>query len=364
MAVLTNRMQCLGRLKASQLHQLAVALGCACSGSKEVVAYSICQSLASEPLDKPETFNSLAPTSTDRGSQLSIVSIDVGIRNLAYAHLICPRPHDIGPANGPGLGTTTKPPPMLSAWERHAAFPSENQDDWTEKPAEPDKYVPSSYASAAYHFITDIFTKFDPTHILIEQQRFRSGGSSAVTEWTIRVGLFEGMLHAVLQTLREERKDRIRLQAVSAISPARTARFWLGASGGMSGALGKGKIAGREGKQAKVDIVGKSFLSSADQLVETGAGQARAMEAAFLEKWYATSKTARALKGHKQMAPSKSGGGVREPKQAKLDDLADCLLQAIAWLRWQRMRELLAQDLGAADPIVAIQLRLKALSAL
>lgn len=359
MANLTKQMQCLGQLKASQLHQLAVALGSACSGSKGTVADGISQILTSGPADQLQAPH---PTS-DRDHHLSVVSIDVGIQNLAYAHILAPRPDAQDVDDGQGAAGITKLP-VLRAWERRAVFPIEPQAAVSSrtKSAKAGLYIPSRYANAAYDFVSDILTRFDPTHILIEQQRFRSGGSSAVAEWTIRNGLFEGMLHAVLRTLREERKGKISLQAIASISPARTARFWLEGSMAAGGVPGARSITGREGKQAKIDIVGKSFLDSEDRLVETDAGQAKAMETAFVEKWFGSSKIARALKVQNQVTSSKRGCRTREPKQPKLDDLADCLLQAIAWLKWYRMRKLLAHDLNANDPVTAVRQRLGAIS--
>jgi cruciform cutting endonuclease 1 len=366
MAAVKNGVECLRQLKASQLHQLAVVLGSASSGSKGTVADGICRTLESALLDTSDTSNSLASSSAHGSRHLSIVSIDMGIQNLAYAHLLAPQTSDRNSESSQRTGINRVP--LLSAWDRLAAFPADKQDNSITESGKSGSYNPSKYASAAYHFITELIAKYDPTHILIEQQRFRSGGGSAVAEWTIRVGVFEGMLHAILRTLREERKGKINLQTVTSINPAQTARFWLEGSGRAESRIEPRKITGREGKQAKINIVGKSFLCPNDQLVETGAGQAKAMETAFLERWNGTSKAAEATKATKaplspkKVASSTSSREFSEPKQPKLDDLADCLLQAIAWLEWQRMRELVTEDMSAPDPVAAIQQRLQSVS--
>lgn len=358
MAAIKNGMQWLGELKASQLHQLAVALGSACSGSKGTVADAVRQTLATGPLGRLQTSSHAMLASTDRSCHLNIVSIDMGIQNLAYAHILAPLPNDRHSERRSGAIKL----PVLGTWDRLTAFPAENQDHLVSKSPDSGQYSPSRYASAAYHFITDILTRHDPTHILIEQQRFRSGGSAAVAEWTIRVGVFEGMLHAILRTLREERQNGIRLQTVVSINPARTSRFWLERSGAAGSLVEPRKITGREGKQAKIDIVGKSFLNATSRLVDIGRGQAKSMETAFTEKWCASSKVAKELGLHKKAASSKGESGATMLKQPKLDDLADCLLQALAWLRWQEMRQLVLQDSNSEDPLNTVRLRLEELA--
>lgn len=355
----TVSMEWLGQLKASQLHQLAVALGCACSGSKAIVADGIRRTLTSAHPDHFQRFEESASVPRDRSRQLSIVSIDMGIQNLAYAHLLASQPGDRNSKNALGAGISKLP--VLGAWERLNVFPNEKQDDSMRKSLKRVGYIPSRYASAAYHLITDMLRKCNPTHVLIEQQRFRSGGGSAVAEWTLRVGVFEGMLHAILRTLREERKNEIRLEGVISINPARTARFWLEGSQGLASELAARKITGREGKQAKIDIVGKSFLDPESRTVETGKGQVEATETAFMQKWSTTSKVAKELRVDRKISLQGESGGTK-PKQPKLDDLADCLLQALAWLRWQKIRDLVLQDSKTKDPLTAVRQRLEELA--
>lgn len=360
MARTRDRIQSLGKLKASQLHQLAVALGSACSGTKTTIVSGILRTLTSAPSGVFQPSDHSASTCTDRIQPTSIISIDMGIQNLAFAHLLAPQfsareLRDAGAVNIPNL-------PILGAWERLTIFPTELQHGLEGKPAKAGLYSPSRYADAAYRFISSILKEYQPDHILIEQQRFRSGGNSAVAEWTIRVGVFEGMLHAVLQTLREENAGKARLPIVASISPARTVHFWLKRSGRSDGLPEPKKITGREGKQARIDIVGQSFLDSNHRLVDVAAGKAKAMEIAFTEKWQATPGAAKALKRRK-MAPAKADAKRSAPKQFKLDDLADCLLQGMAWLEWQKMRQMVLQDLDSEEPTHAILERLAQIKA-
>ena len=360
MAAPRDQLQLLSRLKASQLHHLAVALGSACSGNKGTIIDGMLQTLTSVPSEASQTSKQLATRSTNRHQPISIVSIDMGIQNLAYAHLLAPedrRSRDLQAADITKL-------PTLCAWERLNVFPVELLDKSEGESVKAGLYNPSRYADAAYRFVRDMLKKYNPTHVLIEQQRFRSSGSSTVAEWTIRVGIFEGMLHAVLQTLRAENKEKFRLQNVTSISPARTAQFWLKGDRRVGTQLEPKKITGREGKQAKINIVGKSFLNSQDRLVETATGQARSMEIAFMNRWHVTSKVAKAhrQKQKTKVACTEDDAEDIGPKLAKLDDLADCLLQGIAWLEWQRMRRLVLQDLNSNDSMIAVQHRLESVA--
>ena len=189
---------------------------------------------------------------------------------------------------------------------------------------EPEKeaFDPPTFAIYAYDFVKRILDAHRPTHVLIERQRFRSGGASAVQEWTIRVGVFEGMLHAALKTLSEERGLPVIVQGVD---PGRVTRYWL------EGRAAKGKeriSSGKESKKAKIDIVGNSLASAgAAALVDVSSGSdhgshhgVEKMVNAFLARW--------------QRKNGNSRSGI-----LKLDDLADCLLQGVAWLNWQSKRE-------------------------
>jgi cruciform cutting endonuclease 1 len=209
---------------------------------------------------------------------------------------------------------------------------------------EPEKeaFDPSTFATYAYDFVKNILNAHHSTHVLIERQRFRSGGASAVQEWTIRVGVFEGMLHAVLKTLSEEHGLPVIVQGVD---PGRVTRYWL------EGRAAKGKeriSSSKESKKAKIDIVGNSFTSAgAAALVDVNCGSdhgrhgVEKMVDAFLARW------------QKKNGSPRSGVA---KDILKLDDLADCLLQGVAWLNWQSKREEVLHrglEAFAEDPLFA-----------
>ncbi|KAJ5474570.1 DNA-binding SAP [Penicillium sp. IBT 31633x] len=377
-------------------------------------------------------------------SPWSILSIDMGIRNLAFAHLLVPRSCT---QDETGMDTVQPAVPKLTAWHRLAvteisslnltpgsgkaqpinpvelgsrsgdvsdpseavipvAVDSETQKDQPNKTnesstlKEKDLYAPDLYAANAYTLISSLLAAYRPTHVLIERQRFRSGGGSAVQEWTLRVGVFEGMLYSVLHTLRQERGGDVADLVVRGVEPRRVVRYWLEGSS-ESSEQGKGgkaeaetaeagekskekekkkKPNAREVKKLKIDLVGR-WLSTAMQNADADDSPGRlepgvaadnkivladasecpvvhGVADAYVRKWQGERQTSNARKGKgargsKSISSSASSSSLRNANQdeqttavdlGKLDDLADCLLQGITWVEWQVMRERIARD--------------------
>ncbi|EKV19692.1 DNA-binding SAP [Penicillium digitatum] len=390
---------------------------------------------------KAKTITKSADLSKSNPAQpWSILSIDMGVQNLAFAHLRLPR------AGGPGIGidTANPRPPELTAWHKlavseisslnlrprdgdltsaikfaepipgpgdatassQAILPVEPEKDLPVKvkiaksaPKEQDGFSPDLYAANAYTLITSLIAAYRPTHVLIERQRFRSGGGSAVLEWTLRVGLLESMLYAVLHTLRQERGGDVADLVVRGIDPKRVVRYWLeGGSGSCVRRKGdvdektqaeervkEKKPTAREVKKAKIDLIGR-WLSAAMQKQIANAsletdGDLKKLElgfaaddkivladksehptlhgvaGAYMRKWQGQRQTSKKGKGNGSRAlkseslsllptlpESNMGDEVAAVDPAKLDDLADCLLQGVTWVEWQIMRERIAKE--------------------
>ncbi|KAK2763955.1 hypothetical protein FQN54_009574 [Arachnomyces sp. PD_36] len=403
----TTALSWLSNLKATQLHRIAVATGVQSSGTKAVLAQRLSDELrlnndGSEESKKPKR-KVVKPNGDANGDSkpMSILSIDMGIRNLAYAHIIVP------PKTGPI--SDGAPSPILNAWTRLAvsSFPTsagagtsyldpptptsrkakdilaDDQVDALSSGQDvevKESFSPDLYSSHAYSLITSLLSTYKPTHILIERQRFRSGGSSAVLEWAIRVGVFEGMLYAVLNTLRREGRIKELMGSKSdvdvevlGIEPRRVAMYWTegdmepapakGSEGEEEGKGGRAKTAtktskSKEGKKAKINLVANWWLSLLERKDSHGGdsgplkislaegSRVKDVVDAYLRKW----KGERSSMGGKK-AGSGAGKGAEDgngensvAKIKKLDDLADCLLQGIAWLEWRGMREKIARD--------------------
>ena len=356
---LRKEFQWLTTLKAAQLHRVAVAIGASCSGTKPALMLQVQHTLGQTHLRgrAKQSRRETRPACQDIKPILSVLSIDVGLRNLAYAHFTLP--------NQPNFGDESGPLPTLTAWQhlaimnapgtgmKYAMDSSIDSETATRTPKYPSLNIfdPDSLATLAQSFIFDVVKRYNPSHVLIERQRFRSGGGRAVLDWTLRVGVFEGMLHAVLKTLIRERDLAITTESMD---PARIARYWLegtehlshnlrkperetaqnhekiepaaGSGASISGGGAIRRPTGKEAKKAKVKLVGKALDGSSESFFRVGDDADPGCQATidgFLAEWKKPS-------GHR-VVNSRPGVG-------KLDDLADCLLQGIAWMRWQVKR--------------------------
>ena len=378
--------------------------------------------------------------------RVSLVSIDMGLRNLAYAHLTAEvsslgqeskRPDrgvqldingnedgfdSVAAAVGKYEGTRSNsrsPCEVLSQIQLHdwrrldiAALsssstcldqaPSTTLSSTTSPPLSTKTmppFDPAHLATQAHSLITTLIHRHNPTHILIERQRFRSGGGPAVQEWSIRVGVFEWVLWAVLKALgarveqlhavggselksgktEEDRSGKASRRddggianriSVHAAQPTRVNRYWMERGRGSDPDYGaeadtvdimdmlsagspeqkatrrtshrvkeelQGEVAdtekraptGRDLKRAKIDSVGGMLSEVTAATAPTSPTpftihpSATSTARSFLSAWNARNGKARTPKGQDPYA-----------KIDKLDDLADCLLQGLAWIRW------------------------------
>ncbi|KAJ5747761.1 uncharacterized protein N7511_009457 [Penicillium nucicola] len=393
----------LGGLKSAQLQRIARATGIQSSGTKGVLIERIATELdLQDGIAGCSTSTSSEGKPPKQSPPWSILSIDMGIQNLAFAHLRAPRSSEYG-FNSEDSHYT--PALELTAWHKLAVSEISNLNLKPSTPSETathsakvnskeiekekDNYSPDLYAQNAYKLITSLLEAYKPTHILIERQRFRSGGGSAVQEWTLRVGVFEGMLYAIVHALRKERGGSLQDVVVQGVEPRRVVRYWLEGGTGKDANKkeddGKAKrLTARDVKKAKIDLVA-GWLSSAwkNQDPASGGSAVRTMEpgplvdnkivlayqsespvlqqvsAGFLRKWLdqttRKSKTAKSqTEGQATVIKAPSVNSTAEavallPESTaidpgKLDDLADCLLQGVTWVEWQMMRERLSKE--------------------
>ncbi|KAI9829216.1 MAG: hypothetical protein M1826_005811 [Phylliscum demangeonii] len=364
-------------LKLAQLKQVAVRCGIPSSGTKTVLAARVVDGLAEE-----EGGGSRCTRVGKKGGGERIVSIDMGIRNLAYCCIEVPAPACSSSS------TPRRPPLQVRAWTctsvsakpATATAATATAATATAATTTKESFEPATYAQHAYSFLAGVLRQHAPTRVLIERQRYRSMGAAAVQEWTVRVNMFEGMLHAVLQTLAREKRWPGEVQSVL---PAKVAAFWIESSerGKRKTKKGEGEEevesataattrkrtktkAKARAKAAKVDLVARWLQRRAPAVngdvdndddnhpVAFTSPHAAAMAAGYAAKW--TNGKARAGLGgarnrSRKTAASKAAAvdeGQQqqdaEPEEiAKLDDLADCLLQAVAWVRWQQNRRAL-----------------------
>ncbi|KAL8704930.1 MAG: hypothetical protein Q9201_001925 [Fulgogasparrea decipioides] len=323
---MASRLAWLQALKLKQLETIARATGVNSSGSKptliSVIENSLLQSQA------PGTFtNNVYSTqkkkkTNDHGREdgYNIISIDPGIRNLAYCHLSLPPSFPNTPSVSPFPHIRSPPTtPVIKSWSRlniattvtssqdlHPSLNHKSQNLSEETLAKiSESFSPSLYASHAYRLLVNTLLPLNPTHILIERQRFRSMGGNAVQEWTLRVNMFEAMLYSTLHTLS---RQGIWKGEVIPIIPNKVSRYWLPGDA-------KAERSEKKTKSRKMEIVRDMVSNNWGVEIEGGGGGVVEERASRTREFLTKNGKAR------------MGG--------KFDDLSDCLLQGLAWCRWE-----------------------------
>ena len=305
-----RRLNWLLSCKLSQLRSLAVATGVNSSGSKPVLISGLTESL------REERFPS-------RQHGFQVLSIDMGIRNLAYCRIQLPKP----------CLSSAKETPIIMDWNRFAVS-SRLTDDPSTPPIK-EAFDPATFSQHAYRLIQKLVLSphTAPDHILIERQRFRSMGGSSVLEWTLRVNMFEAMLYATLKTLSEQRKWK---GSVFPVLPSKVGQFWLES---MEKAEKDKKGEKKDIKREKIQAVDKMLVTGGSFILD---GSAKEMAESWREK----------VNGGRGRGPKEEEG----EKMGKLDDLADCLLQGLAWVKWEEnKRKILEHGMEALEELSAIQ---------
>ncbi|KAJ5485024.1 hypothetical protein N7539_005012 [Penicillium diatomitis] len=391
-------------LKVVQLQRVARATGIQSSGTKRELTQRIESTLSDHS-------HVLALENESSRPDWSLLSIDMGIQNLAFAHFHVPRVREQNDQMGRqgmrpvltawrrmkvsdiggldlegkekrrvphGSGTSAPSEEMIQALSEGSANPSLSSSTSPPAASWKESFDPQVYAESAYTLVTTILSAYRPTHILIERQRFRSGGGSAVQEWTLRVGVFEGMLYAVLNALRRERGIELSDLQVQGIEPKRVVRYWEDHAvseerearstekdkekEAARSIPGQGRVTAREVKKAKIDLVGR-WIAESRQTMNfacvhgASTGQRMNLHAAGDSKLCLAAGRSSMLQTADAYLYKWCGGNTKENRKkkvsssleisrdiGKLDDLADCLLQGMTWLEWQRMRDRLVQD--------------------
>lgn len=311
----------LASLKAWQLKYWALLTGVGLSGTKAELQASLVRSL-----------DQLSLPSRPR----KIVSVDMGIRNLAYC-VVESSPKARTSVSGSLLKVTAwrrrdllssaTAEPMLPAGDVIDVADATTAKQRKAKKILPNKdaFTPAVLSKTAFHVVQDLLAH-NPDSLLIERQRFRSGGAAAIQEWTVRVNMLESMLWASLETLRSSGTSTS-FPETFAIEPRRVAEFW---------------IAGRNGMELRPSSDMLSLDSAAPILNPTSPGRAKVEKKDKMEivKIWTSGKSDVKLEFHNEAAEiadafrSEKVRGAREMAGGKLDDLADCLLQAVAYMRW------------------------------
>ncbi|KAL4921250.1 mitochondrial resolvase Ydc2 [Aspergillus aurantiobrunneus] len=379
-------------LKARQLRQLAQETGLHKTADKAGIINGLEKALAQFQQDHEQ--EKALRVGKGKLKERRILSIDMGIQNFAFAILgvdiVDPGPmgpqsfldqkkkvrmlawhkvslpfdHGFSPEEfGQHLdevGPLSVPPPRdpaafstsVSDHEPHFGFsstsgpPEDGERQKNDRSSQKRSFSLPVYATHAHSIIITLLDRYKPTHVLIERQRFRSGSCASVLEWTLRVGVFEGMIWTALHALQQQKKQGPK---VIAMDPAKVATFWIPPSTSTSSSSSSNpdpdpepapqtpgrKVTRPDKKRFKVDLVGSWLEKDIFQI--RGRSLVQRWVDAYKEKW---KKPSGWKKKRSKYAPDPPPvEGVTVANIGKLDDLADCLVQGMTWLEWERMKE-------------------------
>jgi cruciform cutting endonuclease 1 len=367
-------------ITAKALQALLTRIGSASSGTKDVLQERFGQDVARSRLLalRPEWKQRFSEA---RDRKLNIVSIDMGIKNLAYCHVEVDYPD----------GNIAKPTMNIVAWDklnlvdatkdwpRHHSTPLFTRgEDAVNADEEVDPYSLSVLSRTAYWFIQKPVLEFNPDIILIERQRWRSASSAAIQQWTVRVNTLEAMLWAVLETVRTQRKNTSLKKGEAAperdfevfgVDPKRVGQYWLMLHAKAmaekradivptieEGEVGSGDVKAtkkeprsKAEKKAKIALL-RSWLtgeyastasttpkSTATIAFTIGQGAVLAREALRLPAPRSTHKRKKVT--FDDLDVDNTGEASEKWQQMKkLDDITDCFLQVAAWVAWESNR--------------------------
>ncbi|KAK3684036.1 mitochondrial resolvase Ydc2 [Podospora appendiculata] len=276
-----------------------------------------------------------------------VLSIDMGIRNLAFSLLSPaapsnPQSEQAGNRKKSKSGSLVKEPLLatIHKWRRLSLSPVEaNAVEGDTK----EDFSPGAMAQMAVTLVQDVLLPLRPTHVLIERQRFRTAGGSSILEWTVRVNTLEAMIYAIFTTLRSLKLWDGKLIP---ITPMRVGSYLVEGSVEEAAPVVEAKMVPKvmKLKQQKVSLLA-SWIEAETKLEFPLETQAKEMAHDFLGNWNkAVSRKNERLEKVKATAkpeagePRKGTKGANEATYAairKLDDLSDSLLQGVAWLQWQ-----------------------------
>ncbi|KAF9947769.1 hypothetical protein BGZ72_010293, partial [Mortierella alpina] len=316
------------------------------------------ETIPNPPLTATTVYDSSMQQIKDQILPQSIVSIDIGVRNLAWVELS--REGEILRWSIEDMLTPAKFPPGPSTLlkEQHdiltpAASDASPKSDLPKRtpksrkrdPAPP--YDPRTVATRLDEVMRTIMSSGSVQGVIIERQRFRTGGMHAVLDVTFKCGVIEGMIHTWLafwqhdwnlknqercsqqdrqevdQTRREADRDAVFIESVP---PRAVATWWgIGASSRRSSAGVEPILESDEGSPSP-----NNRLPEDKKEYRAKKGQSRAIVDAWINNGAADRDLPTCLR-------VKCSDALKEwySQEKKRDDLSDCLLQAVAWFEWK-----------------------------
>lgn len=267
----------------------------------------------------------------------------MGLRNFSYSVL--------------DLSTQYTVPPLLSAWcvtdiLQQASIPLEDSSEQGSS-----RFSSALAADLAYSvFAESILPKYNPDVIILEQQRLRSGGGSNVIEWTLRINMFESALHGVLVALRKQGKSTARVYDVL---PGRTKGYWIRPT--PSTVCDEEKVI-RTSKKSNSSTYAMSKAVKVDLVKRWTENVSFEKPDACRHVVFSQDTIPLAQQFHSRRSRQLSSlpQSTTLPRNFKLDDLSDSLLQGVAYIEWQQHQFALASALKAGADLTAFHEELNA----
>ena len=321
-------------MKAKSLQHIAFLTGVPSTGTKSHILEQLNGSLRHARMPQGKT---------------RILSVDMGIRNLAYCVI------DV-PANRHATDEKLR----VQSWQRldllekmrpevitpliKPALQHEHVADAVAQAVLKNSFTPAIMSKVALQ-VTQDFLAHKPDIVLIERQRFRSGGGSAIQEWTVRVNTLESMLWACFETLKASQaiSKSDTFPAVHEVAPKRVASFWTASPDAhhpsadlFAPDLAPPELKVSSSSTAKASSTGKKEKIAVLRSWLDGSGGVSLDFSAETQK--IADAFAQGVKRRKSKSDETGGVDPVIERETKLDDLADCVLQGAAWVRWEENR--------------------------
>ncbi|KAG4305141.1 hypothetical protein PORY_001311 [Pneumocystis oryctolagi] len=309
----------LQRLTVQQLRTVAMKCGILNNGNKSELINRIFKEISKTKLiDKHYTAH-------------RILSIDMGIRNLALCSIILP------PVVIQDFNLIYYENFIINEWCK-LSINLENieNDEITKK-----THKLTSYSFLAYQLAKSFLEKFQPQTILIERQRYRTRNMNTVLEWTIKINMFEHMLHAIFRCFKEEKIWNDPEADILSIDPTKITSFWLE----KNNTIKKNTFINHN---LFKNIFTNSRNNDSINLSETPLKSKKEkikivdllLKANSIFDFKNTQITADDFISRK-----------KEKNKLKVDDLADSFLQAVSWIIWEQNKWKLKQKLQHNKPL-------------
>jgi cruciform cutting endonuclease 1 len=356
-------------ITAKALQTLLVHIGAPSSGTKAVLQERFRRDIGISRLSKDQR---TWQTSETASNELRIMSIDMGIKNLAFceAKVSYPSKNSLDAEMKVLRWEKINLTATISDGDSEAQDVKTTEQDTESTDGDLDPYSADALSKTAYRLISNTILTGSPDIILIEKQRWRSGGGSAVQQWTLRVNTLEGMLWAVLQTMHAQRLEKgaeasttETLYEVFSADPKRVGQYWLTRAAGRLAESDTEAVKSSQSNEDEANTPKKSLSRSKAEkkvkiallrswLTATPASTASVTQDtvpgitfSFAPDAEDTRKALLSLSKSKQRKKSKQGSedglstaAVAGSALKKLDDVTDCFLQAAAWVSWESNR--------------------------